>query len=57
MLSDSGAGPYSAHSWRKAWGRHALDKGIPMAVIQTKLGHRTPASPLDYLGITREDVR
>ena len=50
-------GPYSPHSWRKAWGRHALDEGIPMAVIQTKLGHRTPASLLAYLGITREDVR
>ena len=52
MLSGSGGGPYSPHSWRKAWGRHVLDKGIPMAVIQPKLGHRAPASLLAYLGIT-----
>jgi len=50
-------GSYSPHSWRKTWGRAALDGGVQMAVIQTKLGHSTPGSLLTYLGITREDVQ
>ena len=50
-------GSYSPHSWRKTWGRAALDGGVQMAVIQTKLGHATPGSLLTYLGITREDVQ
>jgi integrase len=50
-------GSYSPHSWRKTWGRAALDGGVQMAVIQTKLGHATPGSLLTYLGITRDDVR
>ncbi len=28
-----------------------------MAVIQSKLGHRTPGSLLTYMGITKDDVR
>ncbi len=50
-------GVYSPHSWRKSWGRAALDAGVPMAVAQEKLGHRTPGALLAYLGVTRDDVR
>ena len=50
-------GTYSPHSWRKTWGRAALDACVPMAVVQEKLGHRTPGALLTYLGITKEDVR
>ena len=50
-------GTYSPHSWRKTWGRAALDGCVPMAVVQEKLGHRTPGALLTYLGITKEDVR
>jgi len=50
-------GVYSPHSWRKTWGRAALDGCVPMAVVQEKLGHRTPGSLLTYLGITKDDVR
>jgi len=53
----NGGGVYSPHSFRKTWGRAALDAGVPMAVIQEKLGHQTPAVLLTYLGIRREDVR
>ena len=50
-------GSYSPHSWRKTWGRAALDGCIPMPVVQSKLGHRTPGSLLTYLGVTKDDVR
>ena len=50
-------GVYSPHSWRKTWGRAALDACVPMAVVQQKLGHRTPGALLTYLGITKDDVR
>lgn len=50
-------GSYSPHSWRKTWGRAALDAAVPMPVVQEKLGHRSPGSLLTYLGITEEDVR
>ncbi len=50
-------GVYSPHSWRKTWGRAALEACVPMAVVQEKLGHRTPGALLTYLGITKEDVR
>ena len=50
-------GTYSPHSWRKSWGRAALDAGVPMAVAQEKLGHRRPGALLAYLGVTRDDVR
>ena len=50
-------GVYSPHSWRKTWGRAALDACVPMAVVQEKLGHRTPGALLTYLGITKDDVR
>ena len=50
-------GVYSPHSWRKAWGRAALDGGVPMPVVQSKLGHRSPGVTLVYLGITKDDVR
>ena len=50
-------GIYASHSWRKAWGRAALDGGVPMPVVQSKLGHRSPGVTLVYLGITKDDVR
>ena len=50
-------GSYSPHSWRKTWGRAALDANIPMAIVQSKLGHRSPGVTLTYLGITKDDVR
>ncbi len=50
-------GSYSPHSWRKTWGRAAMDGCVPLAVIQSKLGHSTPGTLLTYLGITKDDVR
>ncbi len=50
-------GHYSPHSWRKTWGRAALDECVPMPVVQKKLGHQTAGSLLTYLGITQDDVR
>ena len=50
-------GHYSPHSWRKTWGRAALDARVPMPVVQQKLGHQSQGSLLTYLGITRDDVR
>ena len=50
-------GVYSPHSWRKTWGRAALEGNVAMPVVQEKLGHRTPGSLLAYLGVTREDVQ
>ncbi len=39
------------------WAAAALDACVPMAVVQERLGHRTPGALLTYLGITKEDVR
>ena len=50
-------GHYSPHSWRKTWGRAALDARVPMPIVQKKLGHQSQGSLLTYLGITRDDVR
>ena len=34
-----------------------MDGCVPLAVIQSKLGHSTPGALLTYLGITKDDVR
>ena len=34
-----------------------MDAGVPMAVAQEKLGHRSPGALLAYLGVTKDDVR
>ena len=48
---------YGAHTLRKTWGYMARKvHGIPIELIQAKLGHATPAVTKRYLGITDEEI-
>jgi len=48
---------YGAHTLRKTWGYMARKVyGVPIELIQAKLGHATPSVTKRYLGITDEEV-
>ena len=44
------------HTLRKTWGYQARKQGIPIELIQAKLGHRSPAVTRRYIGITDEEI-
>jgi len=50
-------GHYGAHTLRKTWGYMARRyHGIPIELIQAKLGHATPAVTRRYIGITDDEI-
>lgn len=50
-------GRYGAHTLRKTWGYMARrHHGIPIELIQAKLGHATPAVTRRYIGITDDEI-
>jgi len=49
-------GKFGTHSLRKTWGYRARKIGVPIELIQEKLGHRSPAVTRRYIGITQEEV-
>ncbi len=49
-------GSYGAHSLRKSWGYHARKQGVPIELIQAKLGHRSPAVTRRYIGVSRDEI-
>jgi len=50
-------GRYGAHTLRKTWGYMARRyHGIPIELIQAKLGHSTPAVTRRYIGITDDEI-
>ena len=50
-------GRYGAHTLRKTWGYMARRyHGIPIELIQAKLGHTTPAVTRRYIGITDDEI-
>lgn len=44
------------YTLRKTWGYQARKQGIPIELIQAKLGHRSPAVTRRYIGITDEEI-
>jgi len=50
-------GRYGGHTLRKTWGYMARKyHGIPIELIQEKLGHTTPAVTRRYIGITDDEI-
>ena len=50
-------GRYGAHTLRKTWGYMARRyHGIPIELIQAKLGHSSPAITRRYIGITGDEI-
>jgi len=50
-------GNFGGHTLRKTWGYHARKyHGIPIELIQAKLGHTTPAVTRRYIGITEDEI-
>jgi len=50
-------GSYGGHTLRKTWGYMARKyHGVPIELIQTKLGHSTPAVTRRYIGITDDEI-
>lgn len=49
-------GKFGTHTLRKTWGYRARKLGVPIELIQEKLGHRSPAITRRYIGITQEEV-
>ena len=49
-------GSYGCHSLRKTWGYQARKQGIPIELIQAKLGHRSPAVTRRYIGISQDEI-
>lgn len=45
-----------AHTLRKTWGYQARQAGIPLELIQAKLGHASPAVTRRYIGITADEI-
>jgi len=45
-----------AHSMRKSWGYQARKQGVPLELIQAKLGHSSPAVTRRYIGITADEI-
>ena len=44
------------HTLRKTWGYHARKQGVPLELIQAKLGHSSPAITRRYIGITADEI-
>ena len=44
----------SVHSLRHSWATHLLEKGINLRLIQTWLGHSSPASTSIYTHLTEK---
>lgn len=49
-------GKYGTHTLRKTWGYQARKQGVPIELIQAKLGHRSPSVTKRYIGITDEEI-
>ena len=49
-------GRYGCHTLRKTWGYMARQKGIPIELIQAKLGHRSPEVTRRYIGISQDEI-
>lgn len=49
-------GPYGCHSLRKTWGYQARKQGVPLELIQAKLGHRSPSITRRYIGISQDEI-
>ena len=50
-------GRYGGHTLRKTWGYMARKyHGVPIELIQAKLGHSTPAVTKRYIGITDDEI-
>ena len=49
-------GKFGTHSLRKTWGYRARKIGVPIELIQEKLGHRSPAVTRRYIGVTQDEV-
>ena len=47
--------PIGTHTLRKAFGYHAYQSGVDLAVIQQILNHSSPGTTLAYIGIRREE--
>ncbi len=48
---------YGTHTLRKTWGYMARKHhGVPIELIQAKLGHATPAVTRRYIGITGDEI-
>jgi site-specific recombinase XerD len=45
-----------AHTLRKTWGYQARKRGIPLELIQAKLGHSSPGVTRRYIGITADEI-
>jgi integrase len=45
-----------AHTMRKSWGYQARKQGVPLELIQAKLGHSSPAVTRRYIGITADEI-
>ena len=44
------------HSLRKSWGYQARKAGVPLELIQAKLGHSSPGVTRRYIGITADEI-
>lgn len=44
------------HTLRKTWGYQARKAGVPLELIQAKLGHSSPAITRRYIGITADEI-
>lgn len=44
------------HTLRKTWGYQARQKGVPLELIQKKLGHSAPSITRRYIGITADEI-
>lgn len=50
-------GAYGTHTLRKTWGYQARKyQGVPIELIQAKLGHRSPAVTRRYIGISQDEI-
>lgn len=49
-------GKYGTHTLRKTWGYMARKQGIPLELIQKKLGHSSPLVTQRYIGITADEI-
>jgi len=48
---------YGTHTLRKTWATMAVTNfNIPIRTISKKLGHKTIASTMDYIGITQREI-
>ena len=49
-------GSYGVGTLRKTWGYQARKQGIPIELIQAKLGHGSPSITRRYIGITQDEI-